>query len=166
MESQYYEHLVHCKSPVLMQIVKVVSVVGFVFSLLLLGSSFIFAIIGCVFMGLIFWYSYQETGKDYEYVYVDGDISFDAIYHKSRRKTKAKTSWEETKLVCRANAPQLEGYRQKGAKIRNFTSGESHNEKMYALVTEQQGNPIVTYFEPAEEMLEMMWRKSPSKVSR
>ena len=164
MESQYYEHLVHCKASPLVQILRVLSVVGFVFSFILMTTSIIVGIIGCVLMGLLFWFSNQEAGKEYEYVYVDGDISFDAIYNKSRRKNKAKTSWEETKLVCRTDAPELEGYRQKNAKVQSFTG--SSKEGIYALVTEAGGVPVITYFEPAQQMLEMMWRKSPSRVKR
>ena len=164
MESQYFEHLVHCKASLLVQILRVLSVAGFVFSFILMATSIIVGIIGCVLMGLLFWYSNQEAGKEYEYVYVDGDISFDAIYNKSRRKNKAKTSWEETKLVCRTDAPELEGYRQKNAKVQSFTG--SNKEGIYALVTEAGGAPVITYFEPAQEMLEMMWRKLPSRVKR
>ncbi|MDD7389113.1 MAG: hypothetical protein PUG60_05535 [Lachnospiraceae bacterium] len=166
MESQYYEHLVHCKTPLSVQLLRVVSVVGFVFSFVLMATSAIIGLIGCVLMGVLFWYSNQEAGKEYEYIYVDGDISFDAIYQKSRRKNKGKTSWEETKLVCRAGAPELEGYRQKNAKVQSFTGKGKNEDGVYALVTEAGGTPVITYFEPAQEMLEMMWRKSPSKVKR
>lgn len=166
MESQYYEHLVNCKPQILMKAVSVISAIGFIISMLLISGSFILGLIGCVVMAVIFWFSRQESGKDYEYVYIDGDISFDAIYNKSRRKTKAKTSWEDTKFVCRANAPELEGYRQKHAKIQNFTSNDKDARGVYAVVTEKDGTPVITYFEPAEEMLEMMWRKAPSKVKR
>lgn len=166
MESQYYEHLVHCKASIFMQIARVISVVGFIFSILLMASSFLVGIIGCVLMAVAFWFSNQEVGKEYEYVYVDGDISFDAVYHKSRRKTKGKTSWDETRLVCKGNSPELEGYRQKNAKIQNFTSNNKNSQDVYAIITESGGVPAITLFEPAPEMLEMMWRKSPMKVKR
>ena len=115
---------------------------------------------------VLFWFSNQEAGKEYEYVYIDGDISFDAVYNKSRRQTKGKTDWEETRLVCRAGSPELEGYRQKNAKIRNFTGNDKNAQNIYAIVTEAGGTPVITLFEPADAMLEMMWRKSPSKVKR
>ena len=166
MESQYYEHLVHCKASIFMQIARVVSVVGFIISILLMPSSFFVGIIGCILMAVAFWFSNQEAGKEYEYVYVDGDISFDAVYNKSRRKTKGKTSWEETRLVCKAGSPELEGYRQKNAKIQNFTSNNKNSGNVYAIITEAGGVPSITFFEPAPEMLEMMWRKSPMKVKR
>ena len=166
MESQYYEHLVNCKPQVLMKVVSVVSIIGFILSLLLIPASFLFGIIGCIVMGVICWYSRRESGKDYEYVYVDGDISFDAIYNKAKRKTKGKASWEDIKLICRGNAPELEGYRQKNARVQNFTSGDKNSSDVYALVMEKEGNSTIIYFEPAKEMLEMMWRKGPSKVQR
>lgn len=166
MESQYYEHLVNCKPQVLMKAVSIVSVIGFIISMLLTAASFILGIIGCVVMGVIFWFSRQESDKDYEYVYIDGDISFDAIYNKSRRKTKAKTSWEDTRIICKAGSPELEGYRQKNARVQNFTSNDKDARNVYAVVTEKEGKLSIIYFEPAEEMLEMMWRKAPSKVKR
>lgn len=166
MESQYYEHLVHCRTPFLMQFLRVFSVVGFVLAILFCAVSFLPGLGCCVLMAVLFWFSNQEAGKEYEYVYVDGDISFDAVYNKSRRKTKGSTSWEETKLVCRAGAPELEGYRQKNARVQDFTSKRKESQDVYALVTEAGGSPVITYFEPAPQMLEMMWRKSPSKVKR
>lgn len=166
MESQYYEHVVHCKTSIFVQLARVISVVGFVFSILLASVSIIMGIIGCVLTAVLFWFSNQEAGKEYEYVYIDGDISFDAVYNKSRRKTKGKTDWEETRLVCRAGSPELEGYRQKNAKIRNFTGNDKNAQNIYAIVTEAGGTPVITLFEPADAMLEMMWRKSPSKVKR
>ncbi len=168
MESQYYEHLVACKTPVLMKAARIFSIVAFVASLLfLMPNSLIIGIVGCVLMGVVFWLSNQETSKEYEYVYIDGDISFDAVYNKSKRKNKGKTSWEETKLICRSDAPELEGYRQRGAKEVDFTSGDAQNEKaVYVMVVEKQGEFKIVYFEPAPEMLEMMWRKAPSKVKR
>lgn len=165
MESQYFEHLVHCNSSAA-KIIRVIGVIGFVLSLVLIPISMITGIIACVLMAVVFWFSNQEAGKEYEYVYIDGDISFDAVYNKSRRKTKGKTSWEETRLVCKNGSPELEGYRQKNAKIQNFTSNDKNAEGIYALVTEAGGTPTITLFEPAPEMLEMMWRKSPSKVKR
>lgn len=164
MESQYYEHLVSCKPQVLMKIIRILSAIGFIFSLLLIVASTVVGLVGCVVMAVIFWFSSREVGKDYEYVYVDGDISFDAIYNKSRRKTKGKTSWDETRLVCKKGAPELEGYRQKNASVQNFTSNDESCGEVYAIVTEGEGRLTITYFEPAQEMLEMMWRKGPSKV--
>ncbi|MDO5409260.1 MAG: hypothetical protein Q4F21_02270 [Lachnospiraceae bacterium] len=167
MESQYYEHLVQCRPQPLMKLVKVISMVGFIFSLLMAPGALIAGIAGCLAMGATFWFSNREVGKEYEYVYIDGDISFDEIYNKSRRKTKLKTSWEETRLVCRADSPELNGYRQKNAKVQNFASRDKANEsRVYALLTEKQGTYMIVYFEPAEDMLEMMWRKSPSKVKK
>lgn len=166
MESQYYEHLVQCKPQVLMKVIRIIAVIGFIFSMLLIPGATIIGIIGCLVMAVIFWFSNQEADKDYEYVYIDGDISFDAIYNKSRRKTKAKTSWDETKLVCKAGSPELEGYRQQNAKVQNFTGNDKDAKGVYAIVTDNEGTLVITYFEPAEEMLEMMWRKAPSKVKR
>lgn len=166
MESQYYEHLVRCKPQVLMQVVKVISGIVFVFSLLLMMSSAFIGLVGCIVAAVIFWFSSREVGKDYEYVYIDGDISFDAIYNKSRRKTKGKTSWDETRLVCKKEAPELEGYRQKNASVQDFTSNDKNARGVYAIVTDSEGKSTITYFEPSEEILEMMWRKGPSKVKR
>lgn len=166
MDSQYYEQLVPFKSSILMKILKVVSIIGIIISILFTAASLIGGLVGLVVMGVLFYFSNQEAGKEYEYVYVDGDISFDAIYNKARRKTKWAIAWDEIKLVCRADASELEGYRQKNAKIYNFTSKSDDDGTVYVLVSESGGSFTMTYFEPCKEMLEMMWRKSPSKVKR
>ena len=166
MESQYYEHIVRCKPSMAAKLLRIVSIVVFILSLLMFSAGILFALAGCLVMGGLFWYSNREAGKEFEYVYVDGDISFDAVYNKSKRKSQLKTKWEETKLVCRGNAPELEGYRQKNAKTQNYTSNMKPMKDVYALVIEREGVPIIVYCEPADEMIEMMWRKAPSKVKR
>lgn len=168
MESQYYEHLVKCKSPIVMQAVKVCSIAAFLISLLfIIPFSLIPGIAGCVLMAVFFWISTRETGKEYEYVYIDGDISFDVVYCKSKRKCKEKVTWEEIKRICPADALELEGYRQHGAKQVYFISGANKaDEKVYALVVQRRENEMLIFFDAAPEMLEMMWRKSPSKVKR
>jgi hypothetical protein len=166
MESQYFEHLVKCNVPILVKIARILSIAGEILFALLVPVSPVMGIAGCILMAAAFWFINREAGKEYEYIYVDGDISFDTIYNRSKRKTQCKTSWEEIKLVCKAGSPELEGYCQKNAPLRNYTSHDGNFQDVYALVTEKSGTPMVIYFEPAPEMLEMMCKKAPFKVKQ
>lgn len=166
MESQYYEQLVSCKANSIMKIINIMSIVGLVVAVSSILVSVMAASLGIVAMGIIFWFSRRQLNKEYEYVYIEGDIAFDAVFAKSKRKSKLKVKWEEIKLVCKANAPELEGYRRKNAKVREFTSQMNDINSCYALAVEQMGNYMIVYFEPVPELLDMMWKKGPSKVKK
>ena len=79
MESQYYEHLVHCRTPFLMQFLRVFSVVGFVLAILFCSVSFFLGLGCCALMAVLFWFSNQEAGKEYESL-----LSFPVEYHPCR----------------------------------------------------------------------------------
>ncbi len=148
-----------------------VCAVFFVGAVVFTGNSFIkflftAALIAMLFLCFYVWW--PRFNVVYEYVYVDGQIDFDAIYSGSARKHLFRVDMDKIDVVAPLGSSELAGYEHLNLKAKNFSSYDKANEsKQYVIIA--KGNTDSTHekiiFEPSEEMLTMMKKKSPRKIN-
>jgi hypothetical protein len=99
MNQTYAEAGVKRKDTPLTLFLRFIMIMGIVvgFLLILLGS--LFSIAGIVMAALLI-YFYRKLNVDYEYVYVDGQIDFDRIISKSKRKTMLRIDLEQAEIMA------------------------------------------------------------------
>jgi len=123
----------------------------------------IFPIISIVMIaGVVF--IFTRLNVDYEYVFVDGQIDFDRIIAKSKRKTILRVDMEQMEIVAPSGSHALDGYTHVQLTTQDFSSGNK-DRKTYIIIANVKERKCRIVFEPSEKMLDMMKQKSPRKIS-
>lgn len=130
--------------------------------LLLLGSYF--TMIGAILIVVLFML-FPRLSIEYEYVFVDGQIDFDRISGKARRKTLFRIDMEQVEIVAQEGSHALDGYTYVKCERKDFSSGSRDN-KPYIIIANKDNKKYRIAFEPNENMLNMMKQKSPRKISQ
>ncbi len=130
--------------------------------LMLLGGFF--GIGGIVLVVIAVWL-FPKLSIEYEYVFVDGQIDFDRITGKSRRKTMLRIDMEQAEIVAPAGSHALDGYTYTQMINKDFSSN-TKEAKPYIIIASVEDKKYRISFEPTEKMLSMMKQKSPRKIAQ
>lgn len=118
------------------------------------------------FVGLVAaagaYYVSLYTDVEYEYLYLDKEITVDKIYNASRRKRVAVYSLDKMEIFCPIKSYHLDNFGRREGKVTDYSIGyEDKPDLRYIMYYE--GNQIV-YFSPNEEMVKVMKNVAPRKV--
>lgn len=106
---------------------------------------------------------YPRLSVEYEYVYVDGQIDFDRITGKAKRKTMLRIDIEQVEIIAPSNSPALDSYNHIQLEKKDFSS-LSKDSKPYVIIASVGSKKMKILFEPSENMLNMIKQKSSRKV--
>ena len=99
----------------------------------------------------------------YEYVFVDGQIDFDAIYSGSSRKNLKRIDMDKVDIVAPEGSHYLDGYKHLDLKPLRYNSGDPQKKPYVIMLKGNEGQEKIL-FEPDANFLSYMKRKSPRKV--
>jgi hypothetical protein len=162
MNQMYAEAGVKRKGDIKTMGLRALLVVGAVLGVLLLLMGGFFGMAGIVLIVLPIWF-YPKLNVDYEYVFVDGQIDFDKITGKAKRKTMLRIDMEQMEIVAPEGSHALDGYTYVQMVNKDFSSNDK-NSKPYIIIATVEDKKYRISFEPSEKMLTMMKQKSPRKV--
>lgn len=131
------------------------------FFLLFLGQ--VFSMVGIVLIVALI-YLFPRLNVEYEYVFVDGQLDFDAIKGKAKRKTLLRIDFEQVEIMAPLDSHALDSYTYVKLVEKNFSSGNKDS-KPYAIVANVEDKKLKIIFEPNEKMLSMIKQKSPRKLT-
>ena len=164
MSQLYAEAGVKRKDTMSTMALRFLLIAGIVVGALLLFLGGIFGIVGVILIvGLV--YLYPKLNVDYEYVFVDGQLDFDKITGKAKRKTILRLDMEQMEIIAPENSHALDGYTHVQYEKKDFTS-RSKEGKNYIIIASQAEKRYRIAFEPTEKMLTMMKQKSPRKIAQ
>lgn len=133
MNESYKELLVKKDKGAKEKLTRVVSVVPTVFLglLTLLTGNIIFFIVVIV-LGVLDYFVFQWTDIEYEYLYLDKEISVDKIMAKTRRKKVTTISVEKIEIMAPEKSYQLDSYRNRQTKVTDLSAGHDlPDQKLY-----------------------------------
>ena len=111
--------------------------------------------VGAYFMSLF-------SNLEYEYLYLDKEITVDKILNKSRRKRMATYSLEKIEIMAPIRSYHLDGYKNRTCKVVDISSGvENMPDKRYVFFYDGKEKII---FEPTEEFVKIVKNVAPRKV--
>lgn len=139
-------------------------IIGVVVGVILMLFGGLFGIIGIVLVVAMV-YLFPKLNVEYEYVFVDGQIDFDRITGKSKRKTLLRIDLEQVEIVAPKGSHALDGFTYIQLLNRDFSSGDK-NVKPYIIIASVEDKKYRITFEPSEKMLAMMKQKSPRKIAQ
>lgn len=161
MNETYVEWLVKKKTPSYMTFLKILTI--------MLAVCFIvvgFVIMPALLVGLVFgvaaYFIYMNADLEYEYLYVDKELTIDKVMAKSKRKRVASFELDKMEIVAPIKSWHLDNYKNRNDKLLDYSSGEEKQpDRRYVFYYEGKQKVI---FEPNEEMIKAMQMVAPRKV--
>lgn len=103
---------------------RVVSVIPTVLSVFLcfLTANMILFIIAIAF-GVLDYFVFQWTDIEFEYLYLDKEITVDKIFKKTRRKRVTVIDVNKVEVMAPEKSYQLDSYRHREAKVTDLSAG-------------------------------------------
>jgi hypothetical protein len=123
--------------------------------LLLLAAVLIVAIV----------YLFPRLNLEYEYVFCDGQLDFDKIMGKSKRKNALKIDFEQVEIMAPQNSHSLDSFNNAKLAVKDFTS-KSKDAKPYVIIYRKGETALKILFEPNEKMINCIKMKHPRKVAQ
>lgn len=162
MNELYAESSVKRKETTGTLALRVVLILIAIVSFLLSGqNSILFLIAALVIIAIV--YIFPRLNIEYEYVYCDGQIDFDKIMGKARRKNAMKIDFEQVEIMAPQGSHSLDGYTYLKTKEKDFSS-KNKEVKPYVIVVRKGEEKTKILFEPNENMIHCIKSKYPRKV--
>ena len=164
MNQMYAEAGVKRKDTPSTMALRVLLVLGIVVGVLLMLLGSFFTFIGLALAAILI-FLYPRLNVEYEYVFVDGQIDFDRISGKSKRKTLLRVDMEQVEIVAQQGSHALDSYTHIKSDFKDFSSG-SKDSRPYIIMANIENRKCRIAFEPTEKKLSLMKQKSPRKISQ
>ena len=129
----------------------------------MVGMVYIIALIPAILFCDAAYFVYMNTDLEYEYLYLDRELTVDKVMAKSKRKRAAVYSLDKMEIVAPVKSWHLDNFKNRQtSKNVDYSSGEEKQpDKRFVFYYE--GNQKVI-FEPSEEMVKAMQFVAPRKV--
>lgn len=167
MNETYVECLIQRKTPTYMKFLKILTIMLTVcfFFIGIVPLVGIVPIVG-IFIGLLFglaaYFVWLNADVEYEYLYVDKELTIDKVMAKSKRKRVATFDLNKMEIVAPIKSWHLDNYKNRTDKTVDYSSGEEKQpDRRFVFFYDGQKKVI---FEPNEEMVKAMQFAAPRKV--
>lgn len=161
MSETYVECLVARKPSMVMTFLKIFLIM-MTAVFLLIGLIYFVGLIVAVVAGIGAYFATMNANLEYEYLYVDKEISIDKVMAKSRRKKAGAYSIEQMEIFAPLNSHRLDSYRNRDAKTVDYSSGiAAQPERRYMMVC-NGGTRVI--LEPNEALIKAVQNVAPRKV--
>lgn len=161
MSEAYVEHLVKRKtrlSDTLISCCLLGLTIGFAF----IGLFVSLFLMAALIFGLLFYFVHARSKVEYEYCYLDKEISIDRITNMARRKKMEKIDMERVEIIAPMCSHQLDSYRNRTGKVLDYSTGYVEQPDKRYMIFYDGTRKII--FEPNTEMLTAIRNASPRKV--
>ncbi len=161
MSDTYVECMVKKRTSILMQFLKILTIMlAVVF--ILLGCILWPALIIGILMAVAAYFVYLNTDLEYEYLYLDKEISVDKVMAKSKRKKVAQYDVQRMEILAPMNSYRLDGYKNRKVKTVDYSSGVAGQpDTRYVMYYE---GDLKIIFEPNAKMVHAIKNVAPRKV--
>ncbi len=144
---------------VFLTVLAVVCVLGFVVGASLLILVAIAAGVGAYFLSL-------QANIEYEYLYVDRELTVDKIMAQSKRKRVAAYQLDRMEIVAPIKSYHLDAFKgrdnNKNLKVKDFSVGEELKPDMRYVMYYEGGEKMI--FNPSPELVAAMKNVAPRKI--
>lgn len=162
MNDSYAEWLIKRKVPFYAYILNAVLSVITAISVILAFTTGVLAVILMFACAGALYLSYRNTRLEFEYLYVDNQLSVDKILGRAARKKFFECNMEEIQIIAPSDSHVLNEYRG-NARIIDASSHQA-GVKTYTAVVQKKGEIRKLVFEPSDKMMECFRRSAPRKI--
>lgn len=163
MSESYVECLVKAKGSMIFKVLQIVmylvAVLGF--CSMFLGTGVIGVLIVLAF-GAGGYYVGMFSAVEYEYLYMDKELTVDRILAQSVRKRMATFTMERMEIMAPVHSHRLDDMKNRQVKTVDYSIGtEEKPDRRYAFYYEGGQRILIS---PSEEMIKIMKNANPRKV--
>lgn len=120
--------------------------------------GFILAIV----LGVVSYFVSTYTDIEFEYLYVDKQISVDKVFAKSKRKAVAKYDVDKMEIMAPIKSYKLDDYKNRQSKVVDYSSGvENQPDRRFVFYYDGKEKVII---EPSEDFVKAIMNVAPRKV--
>ena len=161
MNETYVEWLVKKKTPAYMALLRILSVMLTV-CFVLVGLAFVPALLVGIALGVAAYFIYMNSDLEYEYLYVDKELTVDKVMAKSKRKRVAVFDIGKMEILAPVKSWRLDNYKNRTDKAVDYSSGEEKQpDTRYVMYYDGKQKIII---EPNEELIKAIQTVAPRKV--
>lgn len=158
MNDVYVECLVKAKSSMLLKVAKVVLIAVTVATGLLGMMGFIFFLLIAVVAGVLAYFVGLNADVEYEYLYLDKEITIDKVMAQSKRKRMGVYQLDKMEVVAPTDSYHLDAYRNRTVQEIDYSGTETKEFVIYY----EGGKKII--LSPSEELVAALRNVAPRKV--
>ena len=148
MNELYAEAVVKRKDTVATIGLRILMIIGVFVGLYIILTGSIISILGVAIVILVFFF-YPRLSVEYEYVFVDGQLDFDKISGKSKRKTMLRIDFEQVEIMAPINSSALDNYKHLQLEVKDFSS-LNKDSKPYVIIVNADGKKLKILFVSAK----------------
>lgn len=162
MNETYVECLVKTETNTIEKLARLVLVmITVVFGILTL-LGYILAFFIALAAGFGAYFTYLRTDLEYEYLYLDKELSIDKIMGKAKRKKVGSFDIERMEILAPIHSYHLDNYKNRTAKILDYSIGrEEKPDRRYVMFYDGSKKLILS---PSEELVKAIRTVAPRKV--
>lgn len=163
MNDTYVEVMVKKKDSPLYGVAKVL-IWGIAVACLVLGAFGITILfVPAIVFGCIAYFALPNLDVEYEYLYLDKEISIDKVLAREKRKHCVTLDLSKMEVMAPENSHELDSYKARNLKIRDFSS-RIPEAKSYMIAYNENDGMVLVKIEPNTEMLKAIKQVFPRKV--
>lgn len=163
MSDAYVECLVQSKQSGIMKFLKgLLLTLGIIFAALtLLFPMGIWFILAIVFFVAV-WFVGYFADIEYEYLYIDRELTVDKIMKKSKRKRVATYSLDRMEILAPVKSYHLDNFKNRQVKVKDYSIREELQPDLRYAMYYEGGLKII--LSPSESLIKAMKNAAPRKV--
>ncbi len=161
MSDSYVECLVKAKQSPLAKVGYVLLVILTVI-FFLAGVVMGYAFIAAIATGVGAYFVKRNTNLEYEYLYLDKEITVDKIMNQVKRKRVATYSVDRIEILAPIKSYHLDNYRNRQATVKDYSVGEELQPDLRYVMYYEGGEKVI--LNPSESMLKILRNVAPRKV--
>ncbi|MCM1091127.1 MAG: hypothetical protein NC092_10450 [Butyrivibrio sp.] len=161
MSDVYVECLVPAKASGLVKVLRVVLLlltVLFFFTMLLFPAAILLAI-AC---GVGFYFANLNSKVEYEYLYLDRELTVDKILSQTKRKRVAVYSIDRMEIFAPVNSWHLDSFKNRNVKVVDYSVGQELQPDLRYVMYYEGGVKLI--LSPSEPLIKAVKNVAPRKV--
>ena len=161
MNETYVECLIKKKSNPIKNFLRALTImlaVAFIF----LGFIFSPALIVGLLMAVIAYFVYMNAELEYEYLYLDKELTVDKVMAKTQWRRVAQYDLNRMEIFAPVNSYHLDSFKNRNAKSVDYSSGEAKQPEARYVMYYDSGEKVI--LEPNEDMIKAIKNIAPRKV--
>lgn len=162
MSDVYVECLVKAKASALGKFLKTVLIVITVIFALMSVLGKLIAVLGAVAAGVGAYFLYLNTDIEYEYLYLDKELTVDKVMAKTKRKRIGTYQVDRMEIFAPIKSYHLDNYKNRTAKEIDYSIGEELQPDRRYVIYYEGGIKLI--LSPSEELVKAMKNVAPRKV--
>lgn len=162
MSETYVECLVKAKAKMGMKLLKYLLIGLTVIFVLLALVGIVLAIIPGIITGVGAYFVSLYADLEYEYLYLDKELTIDKVMGKAKRKRVAVYQLERMEILAPIKSYHLDNFRNRQTKDRDYSIGYEEQPDLRYVMYYEGGEKLI--LSPSPEMIKLMKNAAPRKV--